>query len=164
MHWHIPTQLETPGVGGTFFVNACLSGNGNTTEDPKKITCKKCKSIYAFPHTPELTAAKLYSTIIAEQTLGREEDFTCEVKCNGCDYDLDVFGWIDEIRTSDLIARTLHFLEHIAHEHAWGTEVLIRRDYTPFSVYELNYGMGKPSQTQHEEAWRERMELVDRRV
>lgn len=162
MHWHIPTQLETPHFGGTFYVNACLAHSDNHTEAPKKITCKKCKAIYAQPHTRELMAARLYSTIIDEQDEGRKSNFSTEVKCNSCDFDLDVFGWNESVTVHNEIARVLHFLEHIAYEHAWGTEVLIRRDYTPFSVYQVNYAMGKPAQTQHEEAWREREGLPER--
>lgn len=163
-HWYIPTQLETPGVGGTFYVNACLADSASHSESPEKATCKNCKAIYAHPHSPDLTAAKVYGIIIREQDLGREQDFSIEVKCNECDYDLDVFGWYESVSVHNEIARTLHFLEHIAHSHAWGTEVLFIRHYTPMSVYELNYGMGKPAQTQHEEAWREREGLEDSRV
>jgi ribosomal protein S27E len=160
MHWYIPTQLEDANEGGTFYVNACLSEGVNHTETAKKVTCKKCKALYAQPNRPDLMAARLYSQIIAEQWLGREQDFSIEVKCNGCETDLDVFGWYESVTVHDQIARCLHFLNHVAYDHAWGTEVLMRRDYTPFSVYEVNYGMGKIAQTQHEEAWREREGLV----
>jgi len=163
MHWYIPTQLEDANVGGTFYVNACLADSVNHTETfDKKVTCKKCRAIYAQPSTPDLMAARVYSQIIAEQWLGREQDFSIEVKCNGCENDLDVFGWYESVSVHNEIARTIHFLNHVAYDHSWGTEVLFRRDYTPFSVYQLNYGMGKIAQTQHEEAWRERNGLAVR--
>ena len=160
MHWHVPTTLEDANEGGTFYTNACSASGQDHTESGKRVTCKKCKALYQYPNTPELTAAKFYQRIIAEQEEGRTDDFTVEVKCNGCDSDLDVFGWLDEAHAHDLIARTVHFLNHVAHEHAWGSEALIVRYYTPYTAYELNYGMGKPAQTQHEEKWREREGLA----
>jgi len=155
MHWYVPTQSEDANQGGTFYRNACGADGSRHTESPKKVTCRACKALFAHPNTPALSAAKLYVTVVAEQEEGRKSDFSIEVKCNGCDSDLDVFGWYESVEVHTLIARTIHFLEHVAHDHAWGSEVLFRRDYTPFSVYELNYGMGKHPQTLHEEHWRE---------
>ena len=154
MHWYIPTPQEDANEGGTFYTNACHGDGSRHSETPKQVTCRACKALYAHPRTPELAAAKLYGLIIAEQEEGRKSDFSIEVKCNGCDSDLDVFGWYESVSVHNEIARTIHFLEHVAHDHAWGSEVLLVRHYTPVSVYELNYSMGKPAQTLHEEHWR----------
>lgn len=160
MHWYIPTENETVNVGGTFFVNACLGEGNRHTEDPKKITCRACKALFEYPRTPGQTAAKLVQHIIDEQEEGRKSDFFVEVSCNGCDYDLDVFGWYESEELHVLVAKMIHFLSHVAYDHAYGTEVRVTRETTPMSVYQLNLGMGKPAQTTHEEKWRERMGLV----
>ena len=157
MHWYIPTETETVGVGGTFFVNACLAEGSRGTEVPKKITCKACKALYAHPRTPGQTAAKLVQTIIAEQENGRQE-YSVEVKCNSCDFDLDVFGWYESVELHDLVHRMIHFLGHVAYDHTYGADVLLTRQYTLMSVYELNLGLGKPALTMAEDKWRERVE------
>jgi len=161
MHWYIPTETEAVGVGGTFFANACLAEGSRGTENPKKITCKRCKLIFAHPTTAAQAAAKLVQHVIAEQESGRQ-DYSIEVKCNSCDQDLDVFGWYESVEQHDLVRRAMHFLGHVAYDHAWGADVLLTRMYTFTTAYELNFAMGKATATMNEDNWRERNGLVCR--
>jgi ribosomal protein S27E len=161
MHWYIPTEVEDANEGGTFFQNACLR-EGRHSEDPSKITCKGCAAIYAYPGTPAQMAAKLVQLIVAEQEEGRKSDFSIEVKCNSCESDVDVFGWYESVTQHVEVAKMIHFLGHVAYDHAWGSEVMVIRHYTPIPVYALNFAMGKPAQTDYEASWREREGLVCR--
>jgi hypothetical protein len=160
MHWHIPTELVDATEGGTFWQNACLADGARHTEDPKKITCRACKAIYAQPRNPRQASAKLLSRVFDEQEEGRKSDFQIEVICNSCESDLDVFGWLDGVDYRSMIEAGHHFLEHVAFEHGYGADVLIKRTYTEVSAYELNYAMQKQPATMHEEAWRAQMELA----
>jgi hypothetical protein len=161
MHWNIPTQVEAVTVGGTFYVNACLADSSSHTETMKKVTCKKCKALIERPSTPMTVAAKLIALVIEEQEKGRKLDFSIEVKCNSCENDVDVWGWYESVEMHVCMQKMVHFLDHVAYAHGLGSEVLFVRHYTPMSVYELNYGMGKASGTEHEKRWRAMNDFAD---
>lgn len=156
-HWYIPTLIEDTREGGAFWTNACLADVSptNRTETPKNITCKKCKAIFAHPHTPQIMAAKLWSQITSEQD---KNEFVIEVRCNACPNDVDVsdFRYGETLHSMEKI---LHLLEHCAFEHMGGAEVSFVRVETFASAYELNYSQRKAAMTEHEASWRDRMEL-----
>jgi hypothetical protein len=156
MHWYIPTQVEDVNDGGTFWTNACLAEGSRHTEDPKKVTCRRCKALYEHPTNVSMAAAKLLQAV---QAIQEDGDYLVEVRCNACCLDLDVsVALIDQ--SHDMVRHISRFLEHVAFEHMGGADVMLVRVQNFMSAYENNYSVGKIAMTDYEQEWRERMELV----
>jgi hypothetical protein len=158
MHWFIPTMTEDARQGGAWWTTACLAdaAPGRTTENPKKITCKRCKAIYANPHTPAIMAARLWQHVTSLQE--QNEWVMIKVECERCESDVDV----SEMLYGDTLAsleKFNHLLEHCAFEHMGGADLQVSRVETWATSYEVNYGMRKDAMTEHEQKWRDRMEL-----
>ena len=153
MHWQLATEVRDVNAqdNSAFTMNAC-GREGNGTQVIKKITCKSCKPQAASPRTPTQVANLLYQRALAANAT---EDTWATIACNGCtgcaDVDTSMFEfdaqWVS-------IGKIISLLGHVAYDHAFGTEIDFVLHTTPFSVYELNFAVGKPAQTEQEDRWR----------
>lgn len=153
MHWQIATAVRDNNASdnSAFTFNACRQ-EGKGTQVTKKVTCKTCKPLTVQPRTPEQVSNLLYQTALTETT----EEVWVKIACNSCECDtIDTQEFTYEPQWVS-IGRIVHLLGHVAFDHMMGSEVRVIRESAPFTVYELNFALGKQAGTQHEAAFRER--------
>lgn len=154
MHWQLATEVRDVNAAdnSAFTINAC-SRTGNATQVIKQVTCKVCKPLTKSPQTPTQVANLLYQKAVAVNAT----DDWATIHCNGCEGCNSISSEEFEYEAQWVsIGKITTLLGHVAYDHAFGTEVQFSVHTVPFTVYELNWALGKAPQTQHEEDFRER--------